>query len=524
MIRVLIFLACVLAVGLAAVWIADQSGQVSVVLGGYRYETTLGVALFAVVLAATVLALLWMVLRLITRGPDALTGFMQSRRRIKGLNAIARGLVAVGTGDERSARRAARDARRLIPGSPLTRIIAAQTAQLTGDHAAAENSFRAMLEHDDTRALGLRGLFIEARRQGDTVVAREMAEEALRTTPEAPWAGPALLDYQCAAGDWAAALTTVERNAANRVTERSVARRQRAVLMTAEAMQRAGSDPGTALNAALEAIKLAPGLVPAAVLAARLTAEQGDAKRAMKIAETAWKTAPHPDLAEVYIRARHGDTAQDRLKKAKSLAAKDQASPEGALALARTALEARDFGLAREALKPLIEAGPTVRTALLMAEIEEADQGNRAASRGWLARAVSARRDPTWIADGVAIGQWAPVSPFSGKLDAVHWAVPHEALGNASPAVETIIREAEAPQSAPEPEPETAALPSPAATATRPPVPSPPAAIAPAAPAAPAPATATPTPPSPDDPGISTDPFTEELAPVSPRPPAFGPP
>jgi HemY protein len=514
MIRVLLFLTSVLAAGLVAVWIADQSGEVSLVLGGYRYETTLGVSLVAIAIIAAAFALLWTAIRLITRGPDALTGFMRDRRRAKGLDAVTRGLVAVGTGDERAARRAARDARRLIPVSPLTRIIAAQSAQLAGDHAAAEASFRAMLDDDDTRALGLRGLFIEARRQGDVASARSLAEEALRTTPDAPWAGPALLDYQTAAGDWGAALATVERNTANRVTERAAGRRQRAILMTAEALQRAGSDSQTGLSLALEAVKLAPDLVPAAVLAARLSAEAGDTKKAMRIADSAWKITPHPDLAEVYIRSRPGDTAQDRLKKAKALAAKDERSPEGGLALARAALDVRDFSLARQAMKPLLEAGPTVRGALLMAEIEDADQGNRAAARGWLARAVSARRDPSWMADGIAVSAWSPVSPFSGKLDGVTWGIPQDALGHASPVVESLIRESEA---SPEPASETVEhLPAPIPQAP-PPVPA-------AAPASTAIVPMSEAPRLPDDPGSSDDPFAEETAPVSPRPPAFGPP
>lgn len=520
MIRVLVFLTAVLAAGFAAVAIAEQSGQVSLVLGGYRYQTTLGVVLIIIVLAATLLALVWSIIRAITRSPDALTGFMRGRRRSKGLEAIARGFVAVGTGDERAARRAARDARRFLPASPLTRIVAAQTAQLAGDHAAAEASFRAMLDDDETRALGLRGLFIEARRQGDNEKARSFADEALRTTPDAPWAGPALLEYQCATSDWSAALSTVERNTANRVIDRATARRQRAVLITAEAMKRAETDTSAALTLALEAVKLAPDLVPAAALAGRLLAESGDAKKAMKIAETAWKIIPHPDLAEIYIRARHGDTAQDRLKKAKSLAAKDTGSAEGRLALAHAALEARNVKLARETLHPLIENGPTVRTALLMAEIEDTDQGDRTAARGWLARAMSARRDPSWMADGIAVPQWQPVSPFSGKLDGVHWGEIREALPHPSPVVEHIIRDA-APA-----DPATADLPSVAEAPKEKNLP-----VAHPVPATPAtsinsakPERDVATPPPPDDPGAGSDPFYDTDSPTAPRPPAFGPP
>jgi HemY protein len=44
--------------------------------------------------------------------------------------------------------------------------------------------------------------------------------------------------------------------------------------------------------------------------------------------------------------------------------------------------------------------------------------------REWLTRAVGAQRDPAWIADGVAYERWGPVSPTTGRLDAMHWETP----------------------------------------------------------------------------------------------------
>ena len=503
MIRVLVFLTLTFSAGLVAIWVANQSGTLSLVLGDTRYETTLGVGLVAIILIATTLGILWTVLRLIIHGPDALSGFMLRRRRAKGLDAVARGLVAVGVGDERGAKRAARDARRFVPGSALTRIVAAQSAQLTGDRENAERAFRAMLDDPDTRALGLRGLYVEAHRRGDAVAARDFAELALRSTPEAPWAGPALFDFQCLEGDWPAALATVERNTANRVIDRATAKRQRAVLLTAEALGQAGNEPDAALDKVLEAVKLVPGLIPSAALAARLLAESGDVKRAMKIVETAWKEEPHPDLAAVYLRARHGDTAQDRLKKARTLSAKNTSSPEGALALARAALDAREFQIARTALKVLIEAGPTVRTCLLMAEIEDADTGDRAAARGWLARAVGARPDHAWVADGAVFASWSPVSPISGKLDAVHWVLPQNTLGQAAPTLENIPHVTVAPP--------PAAVPVTASQQN----------YTPQTPVSNAQAFI---PPPPDDPGISGNPARDEGEPSESQKPAFGPP
>jgi HemY protein len=49
-----------------------------------------------------------------------------------------------------------------------------------------------------------------------------------------------------------------------------------------------------------------------------------------------------------------------------------------------------------------------------------------------MSRAVHARRDPAWTADGLISERWMPVSPVSGRLDAFQWRDPLAALGGGS--------------------------------------------------------------------------------------------
>ena len=161
-------------------------------------------------------------------------------------------------------------------------------------------------------------------------------------------------------------------------------------------------------------MKLAPDLVPAAALAGRLLSRKGDLRRAAKMVEAAWRATPHPDLAEVYLNLRPGDSGLDRLKRAETLARLSNGAPEGRLAVARAALEAREFDRARDALEPLLADRPSMRVCLLMSDLEQAEHGATGKGREWLARATRAPRDPAWIADGVVSDHWAPISPVTG--------------------------------------------------------------------------------------------------------------
>ncbi|MBO1020245.1 heme biosynthesis protein HemY [Methylobacterium sp. SD274] len=427
--RALAFLALLAIAAFGATWIADRPGTVTIVWNGYEVATSLAIALIGVLIAAIVIGFIWAVVRGIITLPEALVRGSKERRRAKGFSALSRGMVAVGSGDPLAARRHASDAERLLGAEPLALLLKAQAAQISGDREAAEHAFQRMVNDPETRVLGLRGLFVEARRREDDVAARAYASEAARLAPSVTWANEAVLEAQCADGDWSSAVETVERRASLGLIEKGLARRQRAVLLTAAAQTREAGEPEAATQRALDAVKLAPDLVPAACIAGRLLARRGDLRKAAKIVEAAWRANPHPDLAKVYLGLRVGDSVRDRLARAETLAKISTWHPEARLAMAQAALEAQEFGKAREALAPLLAERPTVRTCLAMAKIEEAEHGaGTGRAREWLAKAAHAPRDPMWIADGIASERWAPVSPVTGHLDAFVWKAPTELL------------------------------------------------------------------------------------------------
>ena len=427
MIRILLYIAVVALLTFGGAWLLDQPGEVAVTVPGQgRITTTLLGAAAAVAALVVATIFVWTVLRLIFRLPSIIGLAGRARKRARGYAAVSRGMVAVGAGDPRSARRYAEDAGKLLGDEPLALLLKAQAAQMAGDRNAAEGAFKRMLDDPETRVLGLRGLFVEARRKGDGPAARAYAAEAARLSPTVSWAGEALLEYQCADGDWASARGTLDRGA--RGLDKAMVRRHRAVLLVAEALDRSEREPEAALGQAREALRLAPGLVPAAALAGRLLSRRGELRKAAKVVEQAWMLAPHPDLAAAYLDVRPGDSALDRLARAERLLSLRPHEAESRIAVAGAALGARDFARARAVLAPLLEGRPSVRVCLLMADLEDQENDASGAVREWLARASWAPRDAAWIADGVITDRWAPISPVTGRLDAFVWGTPIESL------------------------------------------------------------------------------------------------
>ena len=467
--RALVFIGLLAVAAFGAVWLAERPGNVVVTWGGYQAQTSFAVAVILMIAVAIALAFLWAVVSFLVSVPDRMSYASRARRRAKGYAAVSRGMVAVGAGDPSAARRHAGEAERLLGREPLTLLLKAQAAQIGGDRNGAEAAFRRMVDNDETRVLGLRGLFVEARRRGDATAAAAYAAEAARLAPAVGWANEAVLEAQSAAGDWRSALATVERRASLGLLDKATARRHRAVLLTADALARRDEDEEGALDSALEAVKLAPDLVPAAAIAGQILSRRGDLRRAARIVETAWKVQPHPDLADVYLNLRPGDSALDRLHRAETLAKLSSWDPEARLALARAALEAREFARAREVLQPLLADRPTVRACLLMADIEQAEHGTTGQVREWLARAARSPRDPVWIADGVVSDHWAPLSPVSGHLDAFVWRAPPDMLMGPGPIVDDVVADVDDTPRPAIPPPAPAPVPAPVEAVDTPP-------------------------------------------------------
>jgi HemY protein len=422
MIRVILYLILIALIAFGAVWLAERPGEVAITWQGERLDTSVMVLVGAAVALAVASALAWSIVYGILRAPAAIARYRRQRRGERGYLAVSRGLIAVGSGDARAARKFTSDAVRIAPREPLTLLLSAQSAQLNGDRDAAVLTFQEMAEREDTRVLGLHGLFVEAQRRHDGAAALAFAEEAARHTSTPVWAAQAVLEFRCVAGDWSGALERLDRNLKSKLVDRRTYRRQRAVLLTAQARALLDTDRARASALSREAAKLAPDLVPAAALAARLLGAAGERRKAARTIERAWQVNPHPDLAAAYVGLRAGDSARQRLSRVEALAAKGPSDAESALAVARAALDAQEFAVARSALAPYT-AAPRKRVAALMAELEMA-QGDEGRAREWMARALNARRDPAWTADAFVSEQWQPISPVSGRLDAFEWKDP----------------------------------------------------------------------------------------------------
>ena len=444
------FLLVVLAAGFA--WIADRPGTLTIRWLGREIEMSFIAGVVVAVLCVIAIWFVWSVFRRLWSSPQAVGRYWAYRKNRKGYESLSRGIIAAGAGDATAAAKHAAIAGNSLLDEPLVNVLAAQAAQLKGDRASVKRIFEAMTKSPDTEALGLRGLFSDARQSGDMAAARRHAERALALNPRLSWASGAVLQLQSAARDWPAAAATLSQQIKSGLMPTAEGNRKHAAVLAAQALASEDGDKPRALDLALKAHKLDPALVPAALAAARVLISQASTRKASKILKETWLLSPHPNIAELQAHLIPGDGPEARYDRVRELLKEHKGGLEGSVALARAAASAKHWDVAREALAPWLADRPQARICALMADIEEAE-GDKGRAREWLSRALTAPRDPIWVSDGVASPRWTPVSPVSGEIVPCEWKAPFEMPEIAEPPA--TIRPPE-PQQAPPPPPQEA--------------------------------------------------------------------
>lgn len=425
--RFLVALVAIVLVVSAAVYLADRPGAVTIVWHGWRVDTSVAALVLAGAVAVFAFGWSLALLRRLVAAPRNFVRARRERRRREGYRALTYGMAAVAAGDPDEAERCARRADALLDEPPLTRLLAAQAAQLKGDTAAARDYFTAMLAEPETEFLGLRGLIVQALARGEDGVALKLAERARTLRPRTGWVQRALVELEARAGRWEAA----ERRLIEALRRGAIApddgRHHRATILYERglAAQAAGRG-GEALKLAGQAHHADPGFAPATVWFANLLAVGGSARRARKAIEAGWQAAPHPMLTAAYDALYADETPLARIKRFERLQGLKPNHVEGRVALAEAAIKARLWGEARRHLSEagVDQADAPPRLYRLMASLEDTEHPDGGHARQWLERATrTLSPDPAYACNacGFETATWTPLCPRCRSFDQLVW-------------------------------------------------------------------------------------------------------
>jgi HemY protein len=429
--KILFFVVTIGAVTIGADLLMDSGEAISLTVASREF--VLG-PVQAVIAALALMFVLWLVLKLagllvatirFLNGDDtALSRFFQRNRQRKGLDALTEGLLLMAAGDGKRAGIKAEKAEKLLDRPELTNLLIAQAAEMRGDRLKATEYYKRLVTVDRTRFVGVRGLLRQKLEEGDTATALKLAEKAFSMQPAHVETQDILLRMQNRAADWKGARATLLEKTRAGQLPRDVYKRRDAVLALQEAADLAvACEEISARDAAIEANRLSPDLIPAATMAARSLIANGKPKVAAKVIQKAWAAQPHPDLAAAFAEIVPDETPAARLTRFAKLFALKPDHDESRLLKAELLIAAEDFPEARRALGDLVEMRPNARGLTIMAAIERGEGSDDAVVRGWLTRALTASRGPQWVCTNCQHlhSRWTAICDNCESFDTLAW-------------------------------------------------------------------------------------------------------
>ncbi|APE45060.1 heme biosynthesis protein HemY [Sulfitobacter alexandrii] len=434
LIKIVVFVAVVGALAWGAGYLLESQGGVQVTLMGTEYSFGPFQSVVAVIL---LILAVWLLLKLMSllvatwhflNGDEtALSRYFDRNRERKGYEALSDGLMALASGEGRVAMAKAAKADKYLNRPALTNLLTAQAAELAGDRRKAEETYRKLVADEKTRFVGVRGIMKQKLAEGDTETALQLAEKAFALKPKHEETGDVLLRLQAEKEDWAGARKTLSTKLKNGQLPRDVHKRRDAVLALSEAREvfAEGNDI-EAREEAIEANRLSPDLIPAAVMAAQGYSDQKKPRYASRVLTKAWSVHPHPDLAAAFAAIEPDEKPAARIKRFGALTRSQPDHPETRMLLTELHIANEDFPAARRALGKLAEEDPTARSVTLMAAIERGEGASDTVVKGWLARALTVSRGPQWICENCQHihANWKPICENCKSFDTLAWKTP----------------------------------------------------------------------------------------------------
>lgn len=434
LIKIIIFVGVVGALAWGAGILLEAEGGLQVSAFGFELNPgPLESVLLLVLLVFTVwvllkaMALVIALWKFLNGDETALSRYFDRNRERKGYDALSEGLMALASGEGRLAMAKAAKADKYLNKPELTNLLIAQAAELAGDTRKAEETYRKLVENEQTRFVGVRGIMKQKLAVGDNETALQLAEKAFALKPKHEETGDVLLRLQAEKEDWTGARKTLSAKLRNGQLPRDVHKRRDAVLALSEAKDIVDEENTIERReTAIEANRLSPDLIPAAVMAAQSYIKQSKPRYAARVLKKAWEVRPHPDLAATFAAIAPDETPAARIKRFGGLTKVKADHPETKMLLAELNIANEDFPAARRALGDLVETDPDARSVTLMAAIERGEGASDTVVKGWLARAIVVPRGPQWICDNCQHihAEWKPICENCSSFDTLEWKRP----------------------------------------------------------------------------------------------------
>lgn len=422
--RRILFLLFLIALAVAASWVANHAGDFRLNWLGWQIEGSVAFLIICIIIFSALMWLLLHLLNLLLHLPGDISHERQRLMANKGLEQLTHAMIAASENDGGKARKHLEKARQFLPDSPLPRLMQLQLAGRQKDSQLAGQQFVQLQQYDATKPLALRGMAEQARASGKMDDALTHTEALLKVAPHQATTQKLVIDIFSYHRRWQEAIHVLKQAySQHHVTAEEYRRASATISMQQAVIMLEERNRQGAMEMLRKATSTDPSLQPAAIKYAELLKQTGKSPQAAKLLRRAWKYAPHPELAAAHASLYADLPADKQAKKMQELAKANPKAIESQTLLAEAAMLLEQWDNAKNYLKIALSKQTTVSLCRKMAELYKKGYQDEDEEKRWLEKAVTATPDAHWQCNncGATPKHWHAHCKECNDFASIYW-------------------------------------------------------------------------------------------------------
>ncbi len=280
MINLLLFLFFIACASLAITLIVDNPGSVTMLWFDYQIETSVAFIILVILLAAILLVLFTLIIRLIIASPSQFWKRRNVKQLNNGITELTYSIAALASSNITAAETHVHKVEKLLGKTPLTILLSAQIAKNKGNEAATHALLEQLLGYKETEYLAARSLSENASKNDNLPKALQLAKKALEMNPKDSSTALAVASIQIRLKHWNEAIASIQKS--------KLARREKSRLIALTQLARgellmANGYYEEALSLVKNIISNLPEFTPAIAFCANIYDKNQMSKKATKL-------------------------------------------------------------------------------------------------------------------------------------------------------------------------------------------------------------------------------------------------
>ena len=430
-IKSIFFFSIAVALAVAFNFVKDTDGTLTIDLLSREYQLSfmsflalILALLFAIIAINIVLKFLWSLIGFLRGDDTALKRFFEKRSERKGQSFLINAYTASFEGDHERALIEIKRSKKYLKSKSLPDILSLSSYEAKGNLSKQEEIFQELIRDKTTRSMGLFGLIKMKLAEGNTSLALKLTGRLIKLKPQNLSFNKTFFNLQLTEEDWDGALTTYKKiNKIKKIDKENYSKGESVLLFQKAKELRSAGKTLDALRVSRQALKRYVGLVPNSILLSELELLEGQKKRAEAALLSTWKAIPHPDIAKKFAEIENNESVEARIERFKKILNVKKTDTETKTLKAELNILSENFPEAKRAISDLIETDrANTKVYTLMAAIEKGAGSSDAVVKGWLAKAVTAKRSKRWICSNCDNqSEWEPICKKCGEFSSLEW-------------------------------------------------------------------------------------------------------